>query len=67
MKDLLDPEELENLTGYKLPNKQAEILDAHQIFYIRRRGGKIRTTWYHVNHPGGRERSEGAGPNWSAL
>lgn len=51
MSDLLTEEELQDLTGVKTPGKQASVLEAHGIYYIRRRDGKLRTTWYHVNHP----------------
>ncbi len=51
MGDILTAGELQELTGAIYPSVQAAILDRHGISYIRRRDGKIRTTWYNVNHP----------------
>ncbi|TKI02563.1 DUF4224 domain-containing protein [Martelella alba] len=48
---LLTDEELQEVTGAVRTNIQAEILGRHGVFFIVRNDGKIRTTWYHINHP----------------
>jgi hypothetical protein len=53
--DLLTAADLFDLTGYKLPSKQAEVLSRHKINYIERRDGKLRVTWTQVNSPGNRQ------------
>lgn len=50
--DLLTEADLIEITGYKLPRKQAEVLARHKINYIERRDGKLRVTWTQVNTPG---------------
>ena len=47
----LTDDELADATGAVQKNLQAEILTQNGIFYIVRRDGSIRTTWYHINHP----------------
>jgi len=49
--NLLTPEDLVKLTGAKQAGKQADVLNQHGIFYIRRQDGSLVTTWHHVNHP----------------
>ena len=49
--NLLTREEIEELTKAKQPGKQADIMDANGIYYIKRGDGTVTTTWYHVNHP----------------
>lgn len=49
--ELLSFSDIVELTGARLPKKQAEILDQNGIYYIRRRDNTITTTWHHVNHP----------------
>ena len=49
--NILTDAELHELTGALFPSKQASILEQHGIAYVRRLDGKIRTTWYNVNHP----------------
>lgn len=56
MNEILTDEALTDLTGAIYPSVQAAVLDAHGIFYIRRRDGKIKVTWFSVNHPKAGER-----------
>jgi len=51
MSQILTDDELQELTGAVYPSKQASILDQHGISYVRRLDGKLRVTWYSVNHP----------------
>lgn len=49
---ILSDDEVANLTGYKQAAKQAHVLRDNGIaFVVRPADGKIRTTWYNVNHP----------------
>jgi hypothetical protein len=50
--NFLTQEDLEDLTGYKLPSKQAVILAQHKINYVERKDGKLRVTWDQVNKQG---------------
>jgi hypothetical protein len=65
MPQLLTPDDLQELTGAVHAAQQANVLDRHGIFYIRRRDGKIRTTWHHVNHPAHQTAHDG--PNVEAI
>lgn len=47
--DLLTDEELVELTGYQFPSKQCEALSRSGISYVKRRDGRPRVTWTHVN------------------
>ncbi|BEL65231.1 MULTISPECIES: DUF4224 domain-containing protein [Serratia] len=47
--ELLTDEELIELTGYKYPSKQCEALARAGISFIKRRDGRPRVTWAHVN------------------
>ncbi|EAP6366518.1 DUF4224 domain-containing protein [Salmonella enterica] len=49
--DILSPEALQSLTGYKQPKKQQQWLASAGIWFKPGRGGYPSTTWYHVNHP----------------
>lgn len=47
--DLLTDDELSEMTGYKYPSKQCEALQRAGISFIKRRDGRPRVTWTHVN------------------
>lgn len=47
--DLLTDDELVELTGYRFQSKQCEALARAGISFVRRRDGKPRVTWTHVN------------------
>ncbi|EPG4139474.1 DUF4224 domain-containing protein [Klebsiella pneumoniae] len=47
--DLLTDDELVELTGYKFPSKQCAALARAGISFVRRRDGRPRVTWTHVN------------------
>ncbi|HBC0624460.1 TPA: DUF4224 domain-containing protein [Serratia marcescens] len=47
--ELLTDEELIEMTGYKYPSKQCEALASAGISFIKRRDGRPRVTWAHVN------------------
>ncbi|WP_260515199.1 MULTISPECIES: DUF4224 domain-containing protein [unclassified Serratia (in: enterobacteria)] len=47
--ELLTDEELIEMTGYKYPSKQCEALARAGISFIKRRDGRPRVTWAHVN------------------
>ena len=47
--DLLTDNELVELTGYYIPSKQRETLKHAGISFVRRRDGRPRVTWTHVN------------------
>ncbi|HHI1640166.1 TPA: DUF4224 domain-containing protein [Escherichia coli] len=49
MNDLLNDEELVELTGYQFPSKQCGALTRAGISYVKRRDGRPRVTWTHVN------------------
>lgn len=49
MNDLLNDEELVELTGYQFPSKQYGALTRAGISYVKRRDGRPRVTWTHVN------------------
>lgn len=49
MNDLLTDEELTELTGYVFPSKQCAALARAGISFVRRRDGRPRVTWTHVN------------------
>lgn len=49
--DILSPEALQSLTGYKQPKKQSQWLASAGIWFKPGRNGRPSTTWYHVNHP----------------
>ncbi|MGX8939295.1 DUF4224 domain-containing protein [Symbiopectobacterium sp. Eva_TO] len=69
--DIITDDELEKITGYKIPSKQCEILQAAGIFFITRRDGRPRTTWAHFNSPYTQrtvaEESKYVEPNYGAL
>lgn len=65
MNHMLSEEELQELTGTQQPARQAGVLDNHGIFYVRRLDGRIRVTWYSVNHPGARAASNE--PDYGAI
>ncbi|EGB8767685.1 DUF4224 domain-containing protein [Salmonella enterica] len=47
----LTEEELEDATGASQKSLQKEVLTLNGIYFIERRDGSIRTTWYHINPP----------------
>lgn len=47
----LTDEELTEATGSPQKSLQKEVLSLNGIFFIERRDGAIKTTWYHINHP----------------
>lgn len=49
MNDMLTNEDLIELTGYKYPSKQCEVLQRSCISFVVRRDGRPRVTWTHVN------------------
>jgi hypothetical protein len=61
--NFLTETDLEDLTGYKLSRKQAEVLSRHKINYVERRDGKLRVTWDQVNQPGARPANDESGFN----
>jgi len=47
----LSDRDIVDLTGFERPTEQRRSLDNHGILYVVRKDGKLRTTWYNVNHP----------------
>ncbi|MGG5835407.1 DUF4224 domain-containing protein [Huaxiibacter chinensis] len=47
----LTDEELTEATGSPQKSLQKEVLSTNGIYFIERRDGSIKTTWYHINHP----------------
>ncbi|HGF0769528.1 TPA: DUF4224 domain-containing protein [Kluyvera georgiana] len=47
----LTDEELAEATGSPKKSLQKEVLILNGIFFIERRDGSVKTTWYHINHP----------------
>ncbi|EHG4045840.1 DUF4224 domain-containing protein [Salmonella enterica] len=47
----LTNKELADATGSTQKSLQKEVLTQNGIYFIERRDGSIRTTWYHINHP----------------
>ncbi|HIE9621858.1 TPA: DUF4224 domain-containing protein [Klebsiella quasipneumoniae subsp. quasipneumoniae] len=47
----LTDEELTEATGSPQKSLQKEVLKQNGIFFIERRDGAIKTTWFHINHP----------------
>lgn len=47
--DLLTDDELIELTGYQFPSKQCAALSRAGISFVKRRDGRPRLTWTHVN------------------
>lgn len=47
----LTDKELADATGSTHKSLQKEVLTQNGIYFIERRDGSIRTTWYHINHP----------------
>ncbi|QHA85734.1 DUF4224 domain-containing protein [Serratia rhizosphaerae] len=47
----LTREEVERMTGYKLPSKQRAVLDKCGILYVTDKDGYPSTTWYSLNNP----------------
>lgn len=66
-KNFLTDQDLEELTGYIQPNKQARSLREHGISYVLRRDGKIRVTWDSVSHPSKKSADLTEEPNWEAI
>lgn len=50
MSDLLSQEDLEDVTGCKMPKKQCEVLAQNGIKYIKRIDGKPVVTWTAINN-----------------
>ncbi|PSV18192.1 hypothetical protein C0W59_02860 [Photobacterium kishitanii] len=59
--------ELVELTGYSRAADQASCLRSHGIFYVEGKDGRIRTTWYHINHPASHRNNNNDGFNLEAL
>ena len=53
MNRLLNDDEIEEITGYSQPSMQCDALRKHGVFFIQRKDGRPRCTWYHINHPMG--------------
>ena len=66
MTELLSEEDIVELTGTVQSKKQANILDSHGIYYIKKMDKTITTTWHHVNHPYSGE-SSASEPNLAAV
>ncbi|PWC09229.1 hypothetical protein B4923_20615 [Brenneria roseae subsp. americana] len=49
MNNLLTNDELVELTGYRYPSKQCEVLRRSGVSFVIRRDGHPRVTWMHVN------------------
>lgn len=47
----LTDEELEEATGSPQKSLQKEVLTLNGVYFIERRDGSPKTTWYHINHP----------------
>ena len=47
----LNDEDMLELTGYKLAQKQSECLRQNGVSHFIRGDGKVRVTWEQVNHP----------------
>ncbi|HFK4477323.1 DUF4224 domain-containing protein [Citrobacter sedlakii] len=47
--DLLTDDELFELTGYRFPSKQCAALTRAGIHFVKRRDGRPRVTWTHLN------------------
>ncbi|EPI2799267.1 DUF4224 domain-containing protein [Citrobacter koseri] len=47
----LTDEELAEATGSPQKSLQKEVLTLNGIYFIERRDGSVKTTWYHINHP----------------
>ena len=67
MGELLTEEDMQELTGYKMASKQAASLRDHDIPFVTRADGRIRTTWYNVNHPLSSRINEDEMPDFGAL
>lgn len=61
--NFLSDDDLFDLTGYRLPAKQAESLAENKVHFFQRKDGKIRVTWEQVNHPGKKAANDDAGFN----
>lgn len=69
MNEILSTTDLEELTGYKSPDKQAEVLITMGVGFGRGRFGHIKTTWQAVNHAliGEQNGTKVVGPNLEHL
>lgn len=47
----LTDDELAEATGSPQKARQKEVLTQNGIYFIERRDGAVKTTWYHINHP----------------
>lgn len=67
--EILTESELKELTGTESHAHQARVLRENGIFYVAGIGGRVRTTWYHVNHPASMRKSDSAEaePDWGAM
>jgi len=67
--NLLSEDELQTLTKATQHTKQKRVLNENGIYFIERLDGSIVTTWYHVNHPAGRQASLSmtVEPNYGAI
>ncbi|WJV61043.1 DUF4224 domain-containing protein [Pectobacteriaceae bacterium C52] len=72
MTDLLSDDELIELTGYKYPSKQCEVLHRSGVSFVIRRDGRPRVTWSHVNsvlngHPASPQIDNEEEPNFEGI
>ena len=51
MEQILSDNDIKELTGAAQSEHQQKVLKEAGIWFIKRKDGKIRTTWHHVNHP----------------
>lgn len=66
--EILSDEDLRKLTHSEVPGVQARVLRDNGIYFIKGVGGRITTTWTHVNNPLFLVKTSGADePDWSGL
>ncbi len=68
--EIISDDEIEQLTGYKIPSKQCQCLKEAGIFFMVRRDGRPRTTWQHFNDPlstRSKQNQDNNEPNFGAL
>lgn len=66
-RELLTDTDLVELTGYEWPAMQCKALEGMGVWFHKRKDGKPRTTWYHINHPVILRHVRNDGPNFDAL
>lgn len=66
--EILTDEDLHKLTHSEVPGVQARVLRENGIYFIKGVGGKITTTWTHVNNPLFLVKpNNDAEPDWSGM